>query len=140
MDEDRKLIAFSVALSTCVGIVMALLAPLLPQLYNTSDSVKQMASDMLWVSAAMMPFNAFTNTCYFTLRSGGKTIITFIFDSAYIWAICIPVAFTLSRYTTLPILPMFMIVQSLEILKCGIGFVFVKRRKWVNNLVTDPTI
>ena len=37
-------------------------------------------------------------------------------------------------------LPMFMIVQSLEILKCGIGFVFVKRRKWVNNLVTDPTI
>ena len=140
VDEDRKLIAFSVALSTCVGIVMALLAPLLPQLYNTSDSVKQMASDMLWVSAAMMPFNAFTNTCYFTLRSGGKTIITFIFDSAYIWAICIPVAFTLSRYTTLPILPMFMIVQSLEILKCGIGFVFVKRRKWVNNLVTDPTI
>ena len=140
VDEDRKLIAFSVALSTCVGIVMALLAPLLPQLYNTSGSVKQMASDMLWVSAAMMPFNAFTNTCYFTLRSGGKTIITFIFDSAYIWAICIPVAFTLSRYTTLPILPMFMIVQSLEILKCGIGFVFVKRRKWVNNLVTDPTI
>ena len=140
VDEDRKLIAFSVALSTCVGIVMAMLAPLLPQLYNTSDSVKQMASDMLWVSAAMMPFNAFTNTCYFTLRSGGKTIITFIFDSAYIWAICIPVAFTLSRYTTLPILPMFMIVQSLEILKCGIGFVFVKRRKWVNNLVTDPTI
>ena len=140
VDEDRKLIAFSVALSTCVGIVMALLAPLLPQLYNTSDSVKQMASDMLWVSAAMMPFNAFTNTCYFTLRSGGKTIITFIFDSAYIWAICIPVAFTLSRYTTLPILPMFMIVQSLEIIKCGIGFVFVKRRKWVNNLVTDPAI
>ena len=36
--------------------------------------------------------------------------------------------------------PAFMIVQSLEILKCGIGFVFVKRRKWVNNLVTDPTI
>ena len=140
VDEDRKLIAFSVALSTCVGIVMALLAPLLPQLYNTSDSVKQMASDMLWVSAAMMPFNAFTNTCYFTLRSGGKTIITFIFDSAYIWAICIPVAFTLSRDNTQPILPMFMIVQSLEILKCGIGFVFVKRRKWVNNLVTDPTI
>lgn len=27
VDEDRKLIAFSVALSTCVGIVMALLAP-----------------------------------------------------------------------------------------------------------------
>ena len=140
IDEDRKLIAFSVTLSVCVGIIMALLAPLLPQLYNTSDSVKQMASDMLWVSAAMMPFYAFTNTCYFTLRSGGNTIITFVFDSAFVWSVCIPTAFVLSRYTTLPILPMFIIVQSLELIKCCVGFAFVKRKKWVKNLVTDPAI
>ncbi len=140
VDEDRKLIAFSVTLSACVGIIMALLAPLLPQLYNTSDTVKKMASDMLWISAAMMPSHAFTNTCYFTLRSGGKTVITFIFDSAFVWVVCIPTAFILSRYTAMPILPMFAIVQSLELIKCCVGYAFVKRKKWVNNLVTDPTI
>ena len=35
---------------------------------------------------------------------------------------------------------MFIIVQSLELIKCCVGFAFVKRKKWVKNLVTDPAI
>ena len=135
VDEDRKLIAFSVALCVVVGIVMALIAPLVPKIYNTTPMVKQLAAELLFVSAAMMPVNAFTNSCYFTLRSGGKTIITFIFDSAFVWVICVPVAFLLSRYTSLAILPMYIAVQALDLIKCVIGFYLVKKRKWVNNLV-----
>ena len=114
---------------------MALIAPLVPEIYNTTAMVKELAADLLFVSAAMMPVNAFTNSCYFTLRSGGKTIITFIFDSAFVWAICVPVAFLLSRYTSLAILPMYIAVQALDLIKCVIGFYLVKKRKWVNNLV-----
>ena len=135
VDEDRKLIAFSVALCAAVGVVMALIAPLVPEIYNTTDMVKELAAELLFVSAAMMPVNAFTNSCYFTLRSGGKTIITFIFDSAFVWAICVPVAFLLSRYTSVAILPMYIAVQALDLIKCVIGFYLVKKRKWVNNLV-----
>lgn len=137
VDEDRKLIAFSVALCVVVGIVMALIAPLVPKIYNTTPMVKQLAAELLFVSAAMMPVNAFTNSCYFTLRSGGKTIITFIFDSAFVWAICIPTAFVLSRFTGMAILPMFIIVQALDLIKCAVGFYLVKARKWVNNLVAE---
>ncbi len=107
---------------------MALLAPLIPEIYNTSDHVKHIASQLLLVSAVMMPVNAFTNSCYFTLRSGGKTIITFVFDSLYLWALCIPLAFVLSRYTAMPILRMFICVQALEIVKCSIGYYLVKSR------------
>lgn len=135
IDEDRKLIAFSVALCTAVGIVMALLAPLIPQIYNTTDTVKSIAKQLLMVSAVMMPVNAFTNACYFTLRSGGKTIITFIFDCAFVWTLSIPTAFVLSRFTGLDIVPMFIAVQALDIIKCAIGFWLVKERKWVKNLV-----
>ena len=135
VDEDRKLIAFSVALCVVVGIVMALIAPLVPEIYNTTPMVKRLAAELLFVSAAMMPVNAFTNSCYFTLRSGGKTIITFIFDSAFVWVICIPTAFALSRFTDMAILPMFIIVQALDLIKCVVGFYLVKARKWVNNLV-----
>ena len=135
VDEDRKLIAFSVALCVVVGIVMALIAPLVPEIYNTTPMVKRLAAELLFVSAAMMPVNAFTNSCYFTLRSGGKTIITFIFDSAFVWVICIPTAFVLSRFTDMAILPMFIIVQALDLIKCVVGFYLVKARKWVNNLV-----
>ena len=137
VDEDRKLIAFSVALCVVVGIVMALIAPLVPEIYNTTPMVKRLAAELLFVSAAMMPVNAFTNSCYFTLRSGGKTIITFIFDSAFVWVICIPTAFVLSRFTDMAILPMFIIVQALDLIKCVVGFYLVKARKWVNNLVAE---
>lgn len=136
IDEDRKLIAFSVALCTAVGVVMALLAPLIPQIYNTTDTVKQIAERLLMVSAMMMPVNAFTNACYFTLRSGGKTIITFVFDCVFVWTLSIPLAFFLSRYTHMSIVPMFIAVQALDIIKCAIGIWLVKERKWVKNLVS----
>lgn len=135
VDEDRKLIALSVVLCTGVGAVMALIAPLVPQLYNTTDAVRHLAAEFLRVNSAMMPILAFTSCCYFTLRSGGKTIITFAFDSAFVWGVCIPLAFVLSRYTAMPILPMYVLVQALELVKCMIGYPLVRSRRWVNNLV-----
>lgn len=135
IDEDRKLIAFSVVLCTVTGIVMAIFSPFIPEIYNTTDLVKSLAVELLLINAAFMPVQAFVNTCYFTLRSGGKTIITFIFDSAYVWSICIPLAFVLSRFTDLPLVQMFLAVQALDIIKCIIGFFLVKNKSWVNNLV-----
>ena len=135
VDEDFKLIAFAVLLCVAVGAVLAVLAPFIPLLYNTSDNVRHLATQMLLVVAACMPMYSFTNSCYFTLRSGGKTLITFIFDSLYLWTLCVPLAFVLSRYTAVPILPMYIIIQSLEILKCIIGFAMVKSKKWVKDLV-----
>ncbi len=135
VDEDRKLIAFSLVLSVAVGLLMALVAPLIPQAYNTTDTVKALAEKLLLIYAAMMPLYSYTNSCYFTLRSGGKTLITFVFDSLFVWVVCIPVAFVLSRYTQMPILPMYAIVELTNLIKCGIGFVMVRQRKWVVNLV-----
>ena len=135
VDEDRKLIAFSLVLSVAVGLLMALVAPLIPQAYNTTNTVKTLAEKLLLIYAAMMPLYSYTNSCYFTLRSGGKTLITFVFDSLFVWVVCIPVAFILSRYTQMPILPMYAIVELTNLIKCGIGFVMVRQRKWVVNLV-----
>lgn len=135
VDENIKLIAFSVALSACVGAVMAALSPFIPLMYNTTDAVRSLASRLLTVSAVMMPLNAFVNASYFTLRSGGKTVITFIFDSGFVWTLCVPLAFVLSRFTSLPVVPMFIFVEGLNLIKAAFGFYLVKSRRWVNNLV-----
>ena len=137
VDEDRKLTAFAVALCTVVGAVMAVLAPLVPQLYNTTDLVKRLAGSFLLVTSAMMPVNAYTNSCYFTLRSGGKTVITFLFDSAFVWVLSIPAAFCLARFTDLPILTIYILICALDLIKCVLGFFMVRSRKWVNNLVNN---
>lgn len=137
IDEDRKLIAFSVVLCTAVGALMALLAPAVPQIYNTTDTVKALAEKLLLVVAVIMPVHGFNNSCFFTLRSGGKTAITFVFDSVYLWVLCIPLAFALSRYTAVPILPMYILVQLPDLIKALMGYIMVKKKMWVKNLVKD---
>ena len=140
VDEDRKLIVFSVALCTAVGAVMVFLAPLAPKLYNTSDNVRHIASQLLLVVAVSMPLHAFTNSCYFTLRAGGQALVTFLFDSLYQWTLVLPLAFILSRHTAMPILPMYICVQAMEFSKCFLGFYLVKRRKWVRDLVRGERV
>ena len=137
VDEDRKLIVFSVLLCSSVGVVMAIVAPLIPQIYNTIDEVKALASRLLIVSACMMPIDAYTNASYFTLRSGGKTFITFLFDSGFVWAVCVPTAYVIAHFTGIPIIPMFAIVRGLDVIKSLIGWIFIKKRKWVNNLTVE---
>lgn len=134
-DTDTKLIAFSVLSCIGIGAVLMLMAPLFPQLYNTTKQVKSLAAGFIRVGAGCMPIFAFMHATYFTLRSGGKTLITFCFDSVYLWVVSIPLAFVLSRYTALPILPLYLSVQLIDIIKCVIGFVLVRKGIWIQNMV-----
>ena len=118
-----------------LGGAVALAAPLFPQVYNTTDEVRTLAASFLRIASLCMPIAAFMNSCYFTLRSGGKTVITFLFDSVFLWCVSTPAAYVLSRYTTLPVVPLYFSVQMLDLIKCGIGFVLVKKGVWLNNIV-----
>ena len=82
---------------------MLLVGGFFPQIYNTTDEIKSLATSFIAVSAIIMPFCAFTHSSYFTLRSGGKTLVTFLFDSVFTWVIVVPVAFVLAKYTVLGI-------------------------------------
>ena len=135
VDTDRKMIFFSVSSCFVVGMSMFLIAPLFPQIYNTSQDVRELATRFIRISSACMPLYAFMHASYFTLRSGGKTWITFLFDSVYIWVFNIPLAFVLTRFTGLYIVYVFLCCQLIEIFKCVIGFILLKKRIWVNDLV-----
>ena len=134
-DTDRKLIAFSVALSILVGCILALLSPFIPRIYRTETLVRELASTLLLVGAAEMPINAIAITSYFTIRSGGKTFITFLFDSAYSWVFTIPLAWCLVHFTALPIVPLFFIVRFSGIVKSVIGLILVHSGFWCQNIV-----
>lgn len=136
-DTDTKLITFSVLLCIVIGALMALVAPIFPRLYNTTDEVRHMAAIFIVEVAMFMPVNAFLHASYFTLRSGGKTIITFLFDSVFIWVVSVPVAFCLSRFTGLSIYAIYFMVMSVDLIKCVIGFVLVKKGVWLQNIVAE---
>ncbi len=130
-----RMASLSVMSTFVMGSLLALAAPFIPQVYNTEPEIKALATRCIWVVACAMPINSFANVSYFTMRSGGKTAVTFIFDSCFAWIITVPVAYILSRYTALPALNVFMIVASLEFIKCIIGFCLVRSGVWVHNIV-----
>ena len=135
-DTDNKLIVFGIMLCLVFGSILAVSAPFIPKIYNTSISVKHLATKLLWVRAAFMPVYSFVHCCYFTLRTGGKTVITFFFDSFFTWVVVIPIAFILAHYTDFGIVAVYALVQSVDIIKCVTGFILVKQGSWLNNLVT----
>ena len=138
-NSDRKLIAFSVTSCAVFGIAMAAVSGVFPLIYKTDNSVRSLATAFICINAVIMPFNAYANAAYFTLRSGGKTLSTLLFDSCFVWVESVPLAYTLSRYTGIDILPLYAVCQSAQILKCVIGYIMLRRGSWIKNIVqTHP--
>lgn len=136
-DTDRKLIAFSVVSCLFISALVVVLAPLFPELYNTEADVKEYAKNFIIIAACFMPQHAFLHAAYFTLRSGGKTVVTFLFDSGFMWVVSIPFAFVLSRFTDLSIEMIYILCQGIEILKSIVGFILLKKGVWLNNIVDN---
>ena len=136
-DTDRKLIAFSFVLSLVVGGILASLSGVIPLIYRTEDTVRGLAAQLLRVTALSMPIDCFAVTCYFTIRSGGKTLITFLFDSAYSWVVTIPIAFCLVHFTGLTIVSVFLIVRLSAVIKAVIGIILVRSGFWCQNIVAE---
>ena len=137
MDTAVKMRAFSVFLAIIVGALFAALSGIIPQMYNTTEEVKYIARWMIIITAFSMPVDAFAQSSYFTLRSGGKVFTTIVFDSLFVWVVSVPFAYIISRFTALPILPFYALSLALNILKCVLGYFYVKRGTWIKNLVGE---
>lgn len=121
----------------CFGLtaILVLCSHAFPELYDTSGEVKHLGQWFIIITALFFPLQGFLNVLYFTLRSGGKTVITFLFDSVFTWVVSVSLAFTLCRFTALPILGIYAIVQSADLIKVAVGYILVKKGVWITNLV-----
>ena len=136
-DETNKIIAFSVFIAALVGALIAATSGLFPMIYNTTPEAKLIATHFLLAQAVFTPQIALLHTTYFTIRSGGKTVITFLFDSAFMWVISVPLAYVLSRFTGIYVIWIFVILQLADLIKCVIGIILVRKNVWMNNIVTE---
>lgn len=131
----RRLMAVSVASAVGMGLLLIAASPFFPRIYNTTEEVRSLATGILIIAATAGPLHSIAHVSYFTLRSGGKTWITFLFDSAYLWLISIPLAKILSGATALPILPIYASCQYIDVLKCLVGLTLLKKGVWLHNIV-----
>ena len=136
-DVDRKLIFLTVAAHVVMGLLLIACSGLIPLLYNVEPGVRQLTQRLLMVAGASLPIHAFIHVTYFTIRSGGKTVITFLFDCVYTWVVPVTLAYCLCHLTNLPIVGVYFCVQFIDIIKVVIGALMLRSDFWANNVVDE---
>lgn len=134
-DTAKKLLFVDIIINSAIGCLIILTAPLVPQIYNTSPEIHKMAATLLVVSGIVLPLDAYANGTYFVMRSGGKTVITFLFDCVFTWVVALPVAMLLTYLTDMPLNWIYLFVQSVNVIKLIIGTVLIRSGVWAKNVV-----
>lgn len=135
---SSQLIWMGVLIALILGFVMFWLTPFIPQLWISVDAVqKDMAVQILRIYMFFLPFFSIANVTYHTLRSGGKTSQALLLDGTVMWLGTVPLAWIFASLTTVPLVTLWVVVQSIDLLKAAFGLYLVKRYDWAKNL-TNP--
>lgn len=132
--DSRRLTFVNLLAHLAMALIMVCFAPLIPRMYNVSPSVQRITEQLLLIAACALPFDATTHACYFTMRSGGKTLITFVFDCGFTWGVNLLTAFCLANYTSLSIVAIYALVQLGNVAKCIVGIFIVRSGIWLRSL------
>ncbi|MDD7280599.1 MATE family efflux transporter [Floccifex sp.] len=135
IDDANHLMPFVCFVTAIVALIMVPVGIAFPKIYQTTATIKALASFIIIVQAIAMPFWSYANSSYFILRSGGKIGITILFDSGFTWLIVIPLSFILTRFTNLSIEMIVVLITIADGLKAITGYFLVKSKMWVNNIV-----
>jgi Na+-driven multidrug efflux pump len=138
-DVDRKLIFLTEVIHVLIGGLMILCSPLVPKMYNVGPEVQDLTRRMLVIAGLSLPLHSFAHVTYFTIRSGGRTVITFLFDAVYTWAVTVLLAFVLTRYTDWDILKIYFCVQFIDVIKLIIGLLMLRSDFWARNVVNEDS-
>jgi Na+-driven multidrug efflux pump len=130
-----KLLFTAFVLHIGVGLLLIGAAPFIPLLYKTEPGVRALATHLLMVAGLSLPVHTLIHCSYFAIRSGGKTVVTFLFDCGYMWAVSVPLAFYLCRFTVLPVVAVYAILQFADVGKLGIGLAMLKNGFWAKNII-----
>ncbi len=136
-DIDRKLVFLTVVMHFLMGALLVACSGLIPQMYNVEDAVRETTRQLLVVAGLSLPLHSFVHVVYFTIRSGGKTVITFLFDCVYTWLVPVALAYVLCTFTAMPIVQVYFCIQFIDIIKVVIGALMLRSDFWANNVVNE---
>ena len=134
-DVDRKLIVLTEIIHIIIGALMVIAAPYVPLMYNVPQEVRELTRQMLIIAGLSLPLHSFAHVTYFTIRSGGRTVITFLFDAVYTWAVTVLLAFLLCTFTSLTVVQIYFCVQFIDVIKLVLGLIMLKSDFWARNVV-----
>lgn len=132
---DTRLIFVSFVVHIFIGLLIAALSGVIPMIYNVEQSVRDMTSGMLIAAGCTIWINALAHASYFTIRSGGRTIITFLLDSVFTLVIVVPVAYVLCYCTSMDVRVVYGLVELTNVIKFLIALPILISGSWARNVI-----
>lgn len=133
-DADLKLLFLTFLVNVALGLALAGTSWLIPQAYNVEPEVRRLATELLIAAGLLLPINSVAQGIYFTIRSGGHTVITMFYDSIFCWVVQYPIAFLLSRFTDLSVVWIYVVIRSVMLVKViGVG-PYLLRGSWAQRI------
>lgn len=129
---------FSLCMGVLAGMVVYIIRPIVVDFYNISESTKAIAMDIMSVTSIIVIFQALgVNLMMGVLRGGGDAKFVLINDLLFMWAIAIPGGFIAAFLFELPVVLVFCIIKSDEILKSIIAVFRVISGRWIIDVTRD---
>ena len=135
---SKHLIKASLVAGLIIGAITILLSQPLSGIFKLTDMGKMYTRYILIVFGATMAADLFNGLQIAgILRAGGDTKFAMISESACIWLIAVPLAFTASLVWHLPVHLALLVTRTEMIIR---GAILAKRylsKKWMNTVITD---
>jgi Na+-driven multidrug efflux pump len=132
-----RIINITIFLSAILSFFIYLISFLVPCFYNIDEVIKLNVTKCIQNFGFTFIITALHIVIFFMLRSGGDTLILSVIDGVFIWLIELPLQYLLIKFTTLDLPTIHFIVLLSAIVKVLIGFIFIKNKMWLNNVIRD---
>ena len=136
-DYAHKVIKITIISSVILSIFIYLLSLYVPYFYNIENDLQYCAERCIQMYAYSFIITALSCVIFFILRSGGNTLLLSLIDSVFIWLIELPLCYLLIKFSSLNLPTIYLLVLLSAIIKVLIGFIFIKRKIWLNNLIEE---
>ena len=133
--SSYRILAFSIIVTIVFSFIMVGSSFILPNIYETSENIKEVARNLIIIGAIFLPVHAFNTCCYFVLRAGGRIVLTILFDSVFVLIVRLPLAFILSKYTTMSIYIVYAIVDGIDFIKTFVGYILIDKGIWLKAII-----
>lgn len=133
--RGRKLKVLAIIMGLFAAVMILLSRNAMVDFYNVSEETKVLAKQMLNITALIVFFISNSSVCIVgILRGGGDTKFSLAIELIALWCFAVPLGFLAGMVLKLPVLVVYLLFKSDEIVKTVICWVRVAGDKWIRNV------
>ncbi|MFI3213289.1 MAG: MATE family efflux transporter [Eubacteriales bacterium] len=129
---------FAIVLGIIGAITVLLSRNVMVDFYNVEDATKVLAKQMLYISAVVVFFVSSAGiNIVGLLRGGGDAKYSLIIEAVSLWCFSVPLGYIAGLYFQLPVLVVYALFKSDEVVKVILCAIRLASDKWINRVTRE---